>query len=243
MYTGIMDVRRTFQGASSARSKQASPQAKAGGRRHASQTKRGGRPASQAKSSKKRSSAQPTQYPTPPGIEMSETFPGIVKPIAEEVVLAWVAPSRPFKKRRRQYYTTLGTIVLLLSLILFFAGQILPVAVVLAVAFLAYVLSTIPPHQVRCKITTYGVRLENQLYYWEELGRYWFDEKYGQDMVVIEVSRFPNRLTLMLGDQVSRKKIADVLSEVLLKQKPEPNIYDKVAKWLQEKVPLDIEGQ
>ena len=46
------------------------------------------------------------------------------------------------------------------------------------VAFLAYVMSTIPPHAIKNKLTTYGVRSEDNLYYWEELGRFWFDKKH-----------------------------------------------------------------
>jgi len=187
-------------------------------------------------------SAQKTNnYPTPPGIEMSEKFPGVVKPIPEKTIYEWTSPSRPFKKRRRQYYTTLGTIVLLLSLILFFAGQVLPVAVVLAVAFLAYIMSSIPPHDIKQKITTYGIRIEDQIYYWQELGRFWFEEKLGQDMLLVEVYRFPNRLNMMLGE-AKKDELTAILSEVLLMEKPELTTYDKAAKWLQEKVPLDIDG-
>ncbi len=61
-------------------------------------------------------------YPTPPGIEMSERFPGMVKPLPEELVYEWRSPSRPFKHRKKQFFTTLTTIVILLCLILFFAG-------------------------------------------------------------------------------------------------------------------------
>ena len=186
-------------------------------------------------------SSSPSNYPTPPGIEMSETFPGVVKPIPERTIFEWKSPSRPFKKRRRQYYTTLGTIVLLLSLILFFAGQVLPVAVVLSVAFLAYIMSTIPPHDIKQKITTYGIRQDDQVFYWQELGRFWFEDKLDQTMMLVEVYRFPNRLSLMLG-QASKKDLTAIMSEILLLEKPELTTYDKAAKWLQEKVPLDIDG-
>lgn len=194
-------------------------------------------PVSQSAASQARST-----YPTPPGIELSERFPGVVKPIPEKTIYSWQAPSRPFKKCRRQYFTTLGTIVLLLCLILFFAGQVLPVAVVLAVAFLAYVLSSIPPHNIEQKITTYGLRIENQVYYWEELGRFWFDKKHQQPLVQVEVARFPNRLTLMLGE-ADQNLLRDVLSDVLLEEKPEPTWTDKAAAWLQKKLPLDIESK
>lgn len=184
---------------------------------------------------------QRTPYPTPPGIEMSEKFPGVVKPLPEKVIFSWEAASRPFKQRTRKFYSTMITIVLLLSLILFFAGQVLPIAVILAAAFLTYVLSTIPPTQVNNQITTYGIRQDKTLYYWQEMGRFWFDKKYGQPLLHIEIFRFPNRLSLLFAPD-DHDELKDLLSEVLLNQKPEPTIYEKAAAWLEKNIPLDIEA-
>src|SRR5688572_8191789 len=84
----------------------------------------------------------PPREPTPPQSEPQEepmerlTLDLPLPPQQEEIVLEWDAPNRPFKKRNRQYYTTVAIIVFLISLILFFAGQFLPIAVVIAVAFL-----------------------------------------------------------------------------------------------------------
>lgn len=170
----------------------------------------------------------------------SDLFPGQYVPLPEEDVFTWKAPSRPFKKRNRQFYTTVAAIVFLISLILFFAGQFLPIAVVISVAFLGYVLSSVPPEDVEYRLTTYGVRVDNQLHYWEELGRYWFTTKYGQQLLHIETIRFPYRLTLVTGDK-TEAELSKILSEVLLKEKPKATFYERAAEWLQEKVPLDTE--
>jgi hypothetical protein len=169
----------------------------------------------------------------------SEIFPGQVKPLPEETVLEWKAASRPFKKRNRQFYTTVGLITLLISLILFFAGQFLPIAVVVAVAFLGYVLSSVPPEMIVNKVTTYGIRNDTTLFYWDELGRFWFEERYGQNMVIVETARFPGRITLVLNS-ITPKEIEELLSEVLLKQKPADTFIDRSAQWIQEKIPLDV---
>ncbi len=185
---------------------------------------------------------QRAPYPTPPGIEMSERFPGIVKPLPEELVYEWNSPSRPFKHRKKQFFTTLTTIVVLLCLILFFAGQVLPVAVVLAVGFMAYVLATIPPQDITQQFTTYGIRIEKELYYWEELGRFWFDKKLGSTLLIVEVARFPNRLTMVLKTADQSREVEEILSEVLLKQRPEKTWVEKSSDWLQKKFPLDIDA-
>jgi len=181
---------------------------------------------------------QPAQPPNP-GQE-SALFPGVSKPIPEEVVVEWTAPSRPFKPRKRQYFTTVILMALLISLILFFANQFLPILVVLAVAFLSYVLAVVPPGMVKHSLTTYGIRIEDQLYYWEELGRFWLTTKYGQNVLHIEVARFPWRLTLLLGD-IPADQMKLVLAEVLINQKPPLTPIEKAAEWLQEKIPLDGE--
>lgn len=168
----------------------------------------------------------------------SEMFPGQFVPVPEEDILLWEAASRPYKKRDRQYYTTIAVIVFLLSLILFFAGQFLPIAVVISVGFLAYVLSAVPPVMVKIKITTWGIRVEDQIYYWEQLGRFWLTDKYKQRLLHVETARFPGRITLLLGDQ-TEADITAILSQVLLKQKPEPTSFDKATDWLQKKIPID----
>jgi hypothetical protein len=193
--------------------------------------------------------SEPTQPPTstetpqeqPFEPQDNQYFPEDMRPQPEQLLIEWEAPNRPFKKRNKQYYTTIAIIVFLISLILFFAGQFLPIAVVIAVGFLAYVLSAVPPEMITNHFTTYGVRTDNQIYYWDELGRFWFTQKHQQQLLHIEVARFPNQLTLLLADQ-DPEDIRFILSQVLLEEQPLPTGFDKAAAWLQEKIPLDTDS-
>lgn len=207
------------------------------------------------------SSAQPTQpkpQPTPQAttpppstnqareaalpedikLERSKVAPGLYKPVPEITVFEWRAPSRPFKKHQRQFFVTMTVIALLVSLILFFSGQFLPIAVVISVVFLIYVLQVIPPHDISHKITTFGINVEGTLYYWQELGRFWFEKKYEQLLLNVETARFPGRVVLVLPEE-HKKMVSEILSEVLLQQKPDATLYEKMATWIQEKVPLE----
>lgn len=184
------------------------------------------------------SQAQGDYLPPQHELEKSRVAPGLYKPMPEQSVYEWRAASRPFKKRDRQFFTSVAVIALLVSLILFFAGQFLPIAVVISVAFLVYVLSVIPPHDIQYKITTYGVRIEEQLYYWEFMGRYWFDEKYGKTLLKIEIVQFPGRITLVITEK-DKMLLDELLSEVLLQEKPELTTFEKAAEWLQKKLPLE----
>lgn len=185
--------------------------------------------------------SQPNQSTQSTQSSQQEYFPDLEKPPQEELVFEWQAPSRTFKKHKRQYFTTVATIVLLLCLILFFAGQILPIAVVIAVAFLTYIMATIPPHTITNAITTFGIHNEKDVYFWDELGSFWFEKKNDDEILFIEVARFPYRLSLLLGNE-SREKLTEILSEVLINQRPPLTETERLSKWLQEKIPLDIDS-
>lgn len=180
----------------------------------------------------------PAQRQPQPQEVAQQYFANVPKPMPEELIFQWRAMSRPFKKRDKQYYITIALIVFLVSLILFFAGQFLPIAVVITVAFLAYVLSSVPPEESQISITSYGIRFDDTIYYWEELGRFWFDEKQDNDVINIELGRFPHRITLVY-DRKDEETIVSVLSEVLLMERPPLTSYEKASKWLGEKIPLE----
>ncbi len=177
----------------------------------------------------------PQTDPTPPDQEINRNKN------EERVLLEWDAPSRPFKKRDREYYTTIAIIVFLLSLILFFAGQFLVIAVVLSFGFVSYVLASVPPDMVHTSITTFGIHIGTQMYYWQELGRFWFTVKYKADLLHVETARaFPAQLALLLGE-----KKTDEVKKVMLKyavfETPRPTWLDNAAKWMQDKFPLEKE--
>jgi hypothetical protein len=123
-------------------------------------------------------------------MEKSKVAPGLYRPIPEEVLVEWDAPSRPFKKRNRQFFSTIIVIAILVSLILFFAGQVLPVAVVISVVFLVYVTAVIPPQVVHYKLTNYGIYVEKESFSWLGMGRFWFDQKLDQQVLEIELLVF-----------------------------------------------------
>ena len=150
----------------------------------------------------------------------------------------WDSPSRPFKHRDREFYSTIAVIVFLVSLILLFAGQFLLIAVVVSMAFVSYVLASVPPDNVAHRITTHGVHTGTQFFFWEEMGRFWFETKYKHDLLLVEISKFPGR-AIMLVDPAEKMKVRTILTKYLIQQTPLPTFLDKAADWLQEKVPLE----
>jgi hypothetical protein len=180
---------------------------------------------------------QPPDEPFDPQFQQSQ--PQIAP---EEVLLVWDAPSRPYKKRDREYYTTIAIIIFLLSIILFFAGQFLLIAVIVSFGFVSYMLASIPPENTTHAITTYGVRTGDKLYHWAELGRFWFTDRLGQRVLNIEYfHRIIGSLVLLLGD-LKEEEVKKLLIPYLRNETPLPTFVDKASQWLQKKIPLDKTG-
>jgi hypothetical protein len=159
---------------------------------------------------------------------------------AEKVLLIWKAPARAFKERSREYFTTIGAIVLLVAIILIFIREFLLVAVILAFAFVAYVLASVKPEEVEHTITTRGIRTGGKFYRWDTLGRFWFEDKFGNQLLVIETMlSFPNRLILLLNHGVTQETVVEALRRYLLNETPMPGFLDKAGDWLSKKVPLE----
>lgn len=166
---------------------------------------------------------------------------GREEPKEERVLLSWMAPGRPFKRRDRDYYTTIGAIVFLVAIILLFLKEWLLIAVMIALAFVAYVLASVPPEETKHVVSNRGLRTGEKLYKWQELWRFWFEEKWKQKMMVVEArTKFPRRLLLMLGE-LDEETVKGVMKEHLILEKPEATFMDKAADWLVEKVPLESE--
>lgn len=158
----------------------------------------------------------------------------------ENVLLEWIAPSRPFKPRTREFYRTIGAIVLLIAVILLFIREILLIGVVVATLFMFYVLSSVPPEKMKHKITTLGIETGTYFHRWETLYEFWFDEKYGERMVVVRtLMGFPTHLIILLGD-VSSDKVHRLLSDKLpFRERPEKTWLDRASDWLAKNIPLE----
>lgn len=154
--------------------------------------------------------------------------------------LTWTAPARPFRKKDRSYYTTIAIIVILLVLIAFLAKEILLIGVLLALAFVAYVLAFIPPEDVEYKISAQGVTVGDHFYFWGHLDSFWFSEKEGQRIIHILTNlRFPGELMLVLGPQ-DEEEVKRVVAKFLPYHEIAPkSLMESWANSLQKHFPLE----
>ena len=156
----------------------------------------------------------------------------------EKILFSWKAPARPFKKRDKEFFTTVAAIAFLIGLILFFIEGVLPVAVVLSIVFLVYVLATVEPESVEHKITNKGIVFAGKLYKWQEFVRFWFAKRFGNELLVLETIRLPGRLELVLEDG-DKENIKKNIEKHLPLEEASPNFLDRAASWFSKKVPFD----
>lgn len=156
----------------------------------------------------------------------------------ERTLFSWKAPARPFKRRDREFFTTVLALAFLIGLIMFFIDGILPVAVVMALVFLVYVLSTVAPEEVEHSITTKGVSFAGKKYRWDELVRFWFTRRFGNELLIIESMQVPNRVEMVISE-TDKEEIKDAVEDYLIFEEAAPNFLDKAAGWFSKRVPLE----
>lgn len=163
----------------------------------------------------------------------------VVKPEPLKTLLAWTAPERPFKKHSREYFTTVGAIVFLIGVILLFLREWILIVVLIALMFVAYIMATVEPRRVEHKITNQGIITGGRRYRWEELGRFWFTEKWGEKVLHTEtLFGIPRQLLMLLGE-TKQEEIKKILSDYLLFEEPEKTWVDNASEWLSRRVPLE----
>jgi len=155
-----------------------------------------------------------------------------------KTLLKWEAPARPFKQRSKEFFSTVLTIAALIVIILVFLKEWFAILAVAAFVFLVFVTGKIPPEKVEHKITTRGIVIGGKEFRWEQLGRFWFEEKYGQKILFVENFTFPRVLMMLIGP-VDEKKLKKILLDYLSQETPPKTWLDKVSHWLTTKISLE----
>ena len=162
-----------------------------------------------------------------------------VVPAPAKDLYIWLAPERPFKKRSKEYFTTVAAIALLLAVILLFIKEWLLIAVIIAFMFVSYALATVPPQTTTNKITTRGVYIDEKIYKWSQLNRFWFSQKWNSNIIHFETNlSFPHHLQLIM-EKNKQEFLKKIVEKYILFDEPRKNFIDRSSAWLQKRVPLE----
>ncbi len=162
---------------------------------------------------------------------------------AEEIktLLSWEAASRPFRKKDRSYYTTLIILAILVVLIVFLWLQdLLLIGAILSFTFVTYVLAFVPPHNITYRISTQGITIGEDFYFWHFLDAFWFTKKEGSTILHIQTRlRFPAQLMLVLGEG-EEEKVKKIVARFLpFVEVPYKSWLEKWSESLQKHFPLE----
>ena len=166
-----------------------------------------------------------------------EKIPEGVK--VEKVILEWTAPSRPYKARTREFYTTIASIAFLLGVILLLLKEFLLIGVIIAFAFLSYVLAANKPEDTKHQVTTKGIRTDDKLYEWDEFTNFWLKKQWDTEMVICKTKKPLPGVVLMIIDPKKREEIIKAIGDKIPLEKPADSWVDRASKWLSDKVPLE----
>ncbi|OGE26608.1 hypothetical protein A3H85_02360 [Candidatus Daviesbacteria bacterium RIFCSPLOWO2_02_FULL_40_8] len=155
-------------------------------------------------------------------------------------LLSWRAPSRPFRSKDKTYYTTIAIIVVLLILIALLIQEFILVGVLLAIAFVAYVLGFVSPDEIEYRVSTQGITIGDHFYFWDWLDSFWFSEKDGARVLnVLTHLRLPGMLLVVLGE-TDQEGVKRVVARYLPYHEIAPKtMMDKWATSLQKFFPLE----
>jgi len=157
----------------------------------------------------------------------------------EKVLMVWEAAERAFKRRDRDFWITAIAILVLVGVIFFMIGEFFLVIALASILFLAYVLSTVPPENVVCKITNRGIYFGDSHYGWDLLERFWFKKSLDSDAVFFETRlRFPRQVSMII-DKSNEEKIKEIVIKRIPMMESSPSTVDKLTNWFAQRLPLE----
>ncbi len=159
----------------------------------------------------------------------------VVRREPERELITWMAEARPFKMRDRQFFVSVFAIAGIVSLVLFLAEGIMPVVLIVALVFLYYVLSTVPPEKIEYKITTKGIKIAGKLTVWQDLIKFWFGRRLDSEMLFFDSFVLPGRIELVVNPE-DKENLKKQISAYIPYEESTPSRLDKMTNWVSQKL-------
>src|SRR3972149_5481844 len=157
-----------------------------------------------------------------------------------KAIISWKSPERIFKARSKKYFTKVALYAFIFILLAIAVGEYFLVGVIIAVAFVVYVLATAAPATIEHKITNMGIISGGRAFLWEELDSFWFDKKGDDRLLLVQTNlHFPTRLIMILTT-ISDRTLLDVVEKhIHFHHAPVHTLFDKWAHTLQKRINFD----
>ena len=156
--------------------------------------------------------------------------------IPKEVYFSWEATAnhevKGMSKRFIRAFTIIGIFVGLLLLIM---QEFFVILIVGSLIFFTQALMKLTPEPTKYELSSHGLKVGEDLYYWDHLRRFFFVLREGTEVIGVDTTLgFPGRLFIPFN-QVDKEKIKEILIKYLHFLDNEPktffdNAYDRVVK-------------
>ncbi|MBU0650226.1 hypothetical protein KKG63_03485, partial [Patescibacteria group bacterium] len=113
------------------------------------------------------------------------------------------------------------------------------IGVILAFAFMSYVLATHKPESVKHQLTNKGVKTDSKLYAWEQFSHFWLENQLSQEVVILKTRTGLPGMVLMVVDPKTREELVKAIGQYLPLDKPDATFVTRASDWLGKKVPLE----
>ncbi|BCX14424.1 MAG: hypothetical protein KatS3mg088_107 [Patescibacteria group bacterium] len=159
----------------------------------------------------------------------------IPKPIQEKILFSWKAPLRPFEKKSKEFYLNASAVLAVVSLVIFIAEGWVPVILLIAFAFLYFILHSVEPEIVDYQITNFGIKIKDKLISWNDIANFWVEEKNNICKLVIGTVFLPGKMEIVI-DKKDKEKIKSIIKDYVLEQTSPPSTLEKFVDWLSSKI-------
>lgn len=153
-----------------------------------------------------------------------------------ETLYKWTSPERLYIPRNRKWFVYLFLLVLLIIIVLLFIQEFIIIAPIAAIGFIAYVLATVPPHDIEHLLTTEGINSSGHSYLWQEMYDFWIVKKGNEKIIHIDTNlNYPRRIIILVG-QGDLEQIKQIMVQFIpFREIPKENFLDKILDYLSEK--------
>ena len=161
--------------------------------------------------------------------------------VQEKILYSWQAPSKVKKHWTRSQITTVLLIASLVSMILLLSGEFALTLLLIVVVGVSALLASTPPIQLKCVVTTIGVKVEEKYYYWQQMSQFWFEQKDGTHFLYVRNVWPQIHLLKLIIQAEDEEKIKVTIGTYLLFKKPQQTQWQKIQKRLLAQIPFELD--
>ena len=154
-----------------------------------------------------------------------------IKALGEKkIFLTWEGNSRPHADdpTTASYNRTYTVIGIVIGVILIILQEFFLLLLIGSMLFVRYVLAKVPPEKITYTLSTHGITIDKDTYYWSELLQYFFTEYNGENILAVDIAGATVPRLFISFNKKDKQAIKDVLDQHLIYiENPPKSVLDR----------------